>query len=203
MLGRSSCSGILGGEDEIGLHGELHILMGLIEGLGNAAAAVDAWEGPLHGLHDFVLSVGAIEVKSTASAVGFRATISSLDQLDPAMRSPLHVAAVRLAEDAAGMTLPERVTVARARISEASAAAEQAFSLRLLRFGYIDAMAGHYTRRLKVVDVRLFAVSGGFPVLTTRSVPQGVVSAHYVIDLDALGLPITSLTDVLQNTGLP
>jgi hypothetical protein len=195
-------SGVLDEEDEVGLHGELYILSDLIEELGDANVAVDAWKGPLHGLHDFILPIGAIEVKSTVSTTGFRATVSSLDQLDPAVRSPLHVAAVRLVDDATGATLPERIAMIRQRTLAAPLAA-QAFSMRLLRFGYIDAMAAHYTRRLRVADVRLFAVSGAFPVLTFRSVPAGVVSARYIIDLDAVALPATSLADVLRCAGSP
>jgi hypothetical protein len=195
--------GLLSEEDEIGLHGELHILMELMDRFRDAAAAVTAWEGPLRGLHDFALPVGAIEVKSTAAAVGFRATIASLDQLDPAIRSPLHLAAVRLADDASGSTLPERASKAWERISESSLTAAQAFSLRMLRAGYIEAMAGHYTRRLQVTDVRLFAISAAFPALTARSVPPGVVSACYVTDLDVVGLLATSLADIFHDAGLP
>jgi hypothetical protein len=196
-------AGILGDEEEIGLHGELHILIELIDSLGDAAKAVECWEGPLRGLHDFALPSGAMEVKSTASPVGFRATVSSLGQLDPAIRSPLHVAAVRFADEASGRTLPERVSLVRGRMAEAPDAAVQAFSLRLLRSGYVDAFAESYARRLKMADVRLFAVSGAFPALTVRSVPTGVVSARYVIDLDAVALPSVSLADVLQNAGPP
>lgn len=192
-------SGVLSEEDEIGLHGELHILMELADRLQEPAAAVDAWKGPMRGLHDFVLPVGAIEVKSSVAAAGFRAVISSLDQLDQAVRSPLHLAAVRLKDDAAGMTLPERVATTRERLSGLAASA---FSLRLLRYGYIEVMAEHYTRRLKLGDVRLFEVTDSFPSLTVRTVPRGVISASYVIDLDIAGLASVTLPDVLQDARL-
>lgn len=195
-------SRILSHDDEVGLHGELHILMELVEHFHDAVAVIDAWEGPLRGLHDFALRVGAIEVKSSAATVGFRAVVSSLDQLDHALRSPLHVAAVRLADDATGLTLPERIAVVQERLS-GSAGAAAGFSLRLLRCGYIDGMAAHYVRRLKVNDVRLFAVTETFPAVTARTVPPAVLSASYVIDLDALGPPSISLSDVLQDVGSP
>jgi hypothetical protein len=195
-------SGVLSEEDEIGLHGELYVLMELAEHLGDAAAAVEAWEGPMRGLHDFALPIGAMEVKSSVAAAGFRAAISSLDQLDPAVRSPLHVAAVRLTDGAAGMTLPDRVASARERMSGSPAAAS-GFALRLLRYGYIEAMAAHYTRRLQIGDVRLFEIARGFPALTSRSVPRGVVSASYVIDLDIPGLAAATLPDVLQDARSP
>lgn len=195
-------SGVLSQEDEIGLHGELHILTELIERLRDSAAAVEAWEGPMRGLHDFVLPVGAMEVKSSVASVGFRAAISSLDQLDQAVRSPLHLAAVRLTDDAVGMTLPERVAATREQLS-GSLAAASGFSLRLLRYGYIEAMAAHYTRRLKLGDVRLFEVTDGFPALTSRTVPRGVISASYVLDLDFTKLASTALSDVLQDARSP
>ncbi|MFZ1428722.1 MAG: PD-(D/E)XK motif protein [Geminicoccaceae bacterium] len=195
-------SGILSQEDEIGLHGELHILTELIERLQDAAAAVEAWEGPMRGLHDFVLPIGAMEVKSSVASIGFRAAISSLDQLDQAVRSPLHLAAVRLTDDAVGMTLPERVAATREHLS-GSLVAASGFSLRLLRYGYIEAMSAHYTRRLKLADMRLFEVTDGFPALTSRAVPRGVVSASYVIDLDVPGLASATFSDVLQDARLP
>ncbi|MBI0436073.1 PD-(D/E)XK motif protein [Roseomonas sp. KE0001] len=194
--------GILSEEDEIGLHGELHVLTKLTESLQDAVAAVGAWEGPMRGLHDFVLPVGAIEVKSSVAVAGFRAAISSLDQLDPAVRSPLHLAAVRLRDDPVGLTLPERVAATREALSGSLAAASD-FSHRLLRYGYIEAMAAHYTRRLKLDDMRLFNVADGFPALTARGVPRGVVSASYVIDLDVPGLTSATLPDVLQDARSP
>jgi hypothetical protein len=156
----------------------------------------------MRGLHDFALPVGAIEVKASIAAAGFRAAISSLDQLDPAVRSPLHLAAVRLTDEAAGMTLTDRVASARERLSGSPAAAS-GFSLRLLRYGYIEAMAAHYTRRLQIGDVRLFEIAGGFPALTFRTVPRGVVSASYVIDLDVTDLVSVTLPDVLQDARPP
>lgn len=195
-------SGVLSKEDEIGLHGELHVLTKLAVDLQDPMAAVTAWEGPMRGLHDFVLQIGAIEVKSSVAVTGFRATISSLDQLDQAVRSPLHLAAVRLRDDPVGLSLPEQVAATRAVLS-GSLEALSAFSHRLLRYGYIEAMASHYTRRLKLDDVRLFKVADGFPALTVRAVPRGVISASYVIDLDVSGLTAVTLSDVLQDASWP
>jgi len=191
--------GVLGEEEEIGLHGELHILLELIDQLPDTAAAVNAWQGPLRGLHDFALPIGSIEVKSTAAPVGFRATIAALDQLDPAVRSPLHVAAVRLAEHPAGLTLTELVAKVRERVAAASQAAVQTFSLRVFQAGYLEAMASNYVRRFQVSDVRLLPVIEPFPMLTSRMMPRGVVSVRYVIDLDATDLPTVRLADVLQD----
>lgn len=193
--------GVLDEEDEIGLHGELHTLLELVDRFPDAVMAVNAWQGPIRGLHDFVLPLGALEVKSTTAPTGFRATISALDQMDPAVQSPLHLVAVRLVEHAAGITLVERVALVRERVSRVSPSALQTFSLRVLQAGFIEAMAGHYTRRFQVSDVRLFPVAGSFPMLTIRSVPRGVISARYVIDLDAVDLPVVTFNDILHDVG--
>jgi hypothetical protein len=195
-------AGILSEDEEIGLHGELIVLERLLAALPDSVAVVDMWQGPLRGLHDFMLPVGALETKATTAAKGFRATIGSLEQLDLAIRSPIYLSAVRLAGSDAGSTLPQRVAQLRALLTAWSGEAAQSFSSRLLRAGYVDAFADRYTRRLIVSDLRWIEVSGDFPLLTAASVPRGVVSARYVIDLDVLPLPTTSLTTILEAAGL-
>jgi hypothetical protein len=195
-------AGILSEDEEIGLHGELVVLEQLLAALPGNAAAVDMWQGPLRGLHDFVLPVGALEAKATTSATGFRATIGSLEQLDLSIRSPIYVAATRLVGSDFGSTLPQRVAQLRALLATCGGQAGHSFSARLLHAGYIDAFADRYTRRLIVSDLRWIEVSADFPLLTAASVPRGVVSARYVIDLDMRPLPTTSLTTILEAAGL-
>ncbi len=195
-------AGILSEDEEIGLHGELVVLEQLLAALPDAAAVVDMWQGPLRGLHDFMLPLGAMEAKATTSATGFRATIGSLEQLDVSIRSPIYLAAARLAASSAGLTLPQRVAQLRALLTMRGSEAVQAFSARLLRAGYIDAFADQYARRLIVSDLRWIDVRADFPLLTSASVPSGVVSARYVIDLDMHPLPTTSLATILEAAGL-
>lgn len=195
-------TGILTEDEEIGLHGELVVLEQLVAALPDSAAVVDMWQGPLRGLHDFMLPVGALEVKATTSVTGFRAQIGSLEQLDLSIRSPVFLAAVRLAASNAGQTLPQRVAQLRTLLIMCGGQAGQNFSARLLRAGYVDAFADRYTRRLIASDLRWIEVSADFPLLTPASVPRGVVSARYVIDLDMHLLPTTSLTTILEAAGL-
>jgi hypothetical protein len=195
-------AGILSEDEEIGLHGELVVLERLLAALPDSAAVVDMWQGPLRGLHDFMLPVGALEAKATTSATGFRATIGSLEQLDLSIRSPIYLAAVRLAASNAGSTLPQRAAQLQALLTRCGGHAGQSFSARMLRAGYIDAFADRYTRCLIVSDLRWIDVSADFPLLTAVSVPHGVVSARYVIDLDVRPLLTTSLTTILEAAGL-
>ena len=102
-------AGILSEDEEIGLHGELVVLELLLAALPDSARVVEMWRGPLRGLHDFMLPIGALEAKATTAVAGFRATIGSLEQLDLSIRSPIYLAAVRLAVSSAGLTLSQRV----------------------------------------------------------------------------------------------
>lgn len=194
--------GILGEEEEIGLHGELVVLEQIMAGSTDVRSAVEMWKGPLDGLHDFVLPEGAIETKASTASTGFRANIASFDQLDLAIRSPLYVAAVRFSPGE-GMSLPERIDCIRAQTTARSPTVLQELNLLLVRAGYADALAERYTRRLRLVELRLFEVTDVFPALTARLVPRGVVAARYVVDLDSLPLPTTSLPRILQTAGLP
>ena len=188
---------LLGPEEEIGLFGELHVLELLLDYVPYPAVLLEAWTGPAGGLHDFVFGSGAIEVKTTLSSEGFRATITSLEQLDPAVRSPLHVAAVRLAARQGGLTLPEQVARLRERFPSVGV-----FDIRLSQAGYLVAMAEHHVRRFVVPECRLLEVDGRFPHLTPRSVPAGVLSARYTIELDAIPSGRPDLSGFLRNAGV-
>jgi hypothetical protein len=102
--------GVLGQEEEVGLVGELSLLLALLRVHVEPTLTIESWQGPLDGVHDFVLGTGAIEVKTTLAASAFPAVIASLDQLDDSARRPLYIAAFRSSLSAAGKTLPNFVT---------------------------------------------------------------------------------------------
>lgn len=188
---------LLGPEGEIGLFGELHVLELLLDHVPDPESLLGSWTGPAGGLHDFLLGSGAVEVKTTLSSTGFRANISSLEQLDPAVRAPLGVAAVRLALSARGQTLPEKVLQLRERLPAAPA-----FDMCLLQAGYLPEMTEHHVRRFMVSGFRLIEVDTGFPHLTPRSVPDGVVHARYTIDLETIRSGEMDLSTFLMMAGL-
>ena len=81
--------GFLSPEKEVGLFGELEFLRETLSLGLPAITAIDGWEGPFEGVHDFKFGNGAVEVKTTLSPIGFRAQINSLEQLDDALVQPL------------------------------------------------------------------------------------------------------------------
>ena len=188
---------LLGPEEEIGLFGELHMLELLLDHVPDPETPLAGWTGPAGGLHDFVLGSGAIEVKTTLSSTGFRANIGSLEQLDPAVRAPLCIAAVRIALSPSGCTLPEKVSRLRERLPPTPV-----LDMCLLQAGYLPEMTGHHVRRFMVSGFRLLEVDAGFPHLTPRSVPGGVVHARYTIDLETIRIGQMDLSVFLTMAGL-
>lgn len=94
---------------EIGLFGELSVLLDWLRAGGNPQKLADVWTGPLHGARDFCFDdTYALEVKSSVKITPFCATIESLEQLDTSEYPELRVAAVCLEEVDEETTLADR-----------------------------------------------------------------------------------------------
>ncbi|PHV30766.1 PD-(D/E)XK motif protein [Janthinobacterium sp. NFX145] len=187
-------------EAEIGLVGELYVLRLIIDAGVPAPVAVDSWCGPLDALQDFELGTGALEVKSTLSAIGFPAKIGSLEQLEDSVRQPLFVISVRLKQITTGKTMPEIVDEMQC-IVKGDAEAERLISERLLAAGYIEQHAERYTRRFTQASTRIIEVSENFPRLTLGNVPLGITKASYEIDLDKAAGKVVEIDEALKKLG--
>jgi hypothetical protein len=187
-------------EEELGLVGEIRVLIALLDLGLSAAAVLQAWEGPSNGIHDFVLGTGAIEVKCSVADAGFSAKIHSLEQLDDTVHKPLFMAAVRLRNDSAGWTLPQHLMHVRERISD-DAEAERLLRERLWSIGYSDEHVAKYARTFSLGDIVLFEVREGFPRLIHGTVPLGVRKALYEIELDHVAAAKLSIADAVQLLG--
>lgn len=192
--------GVLGQEAETGLFGEMVVLKSLLEAGVPATFALDAWQGPLDGLQDFLVGSGAIEVKTTLSANGFPATVNSLEQLDETLRQPLYVAGVRLTLGGAGKTLPEFTGVIRELLKDQPTALGM-FESRLVQAGYLHALAEKYVRRFTHSGTAVMPVEGDFPRLTRMNVAPGVRKTRYEVDLDLSGVADVGLVHALEKLG--
>lgn len=190
----------LGLEGEIGLFGEIEILRDLIAEL-SPSVAVDAWKGPLDGIHDFTFGAGAIEVKSTASPNGFPAAIGSLEQLDDSRIFPIFLAGVRLAPDASGQTLSEQIGELRGLLIDQPPVLAMLNDL-LIRAGFLDGAAEDYVRRFSRAGVRIMRISDGFPRLTRSNVAAEIDKVRYELDIDRIVAPEISLEKSLQQLGV-
>lgn len=86
-------------KEEVGLFGELSVLLDWLRAGGNPQKIADVWTGPQHGARDFRFDdENALEVKSSVNVTPFCATIESLEQLDTSEYPELRLAAVCLEE---------------------------------------------------------------------------------------------------------
>lgn len=181
FMGREG-AGILSAEAEIGLFGELVILDKLILSGMPAIDAVNAWQGPIDGLQDFLIGTGAIEVKATASQGSFPAKISSLEQLDNSLVRPLYLAGIRLELHDAGITLPAFAQLVRSKLISDTMAIS-IFENRLIQAGLLGAYVDGYTRCFIHSGTVAFMVNEEFPRLTAGNVGIEIRKACYELDL--------------------
>lgn len=161
--------------------GELHVLESLLE---IDPRLLAAWAAPMNGLHDFELSGHAVEVKATLGP-GWRATISSLDQLDTTGLERLDLIHIRLLESDAGSTLQDQIDRVERLLSDISAVRD--FSNLLLQRGLAPGdQIARSALRASVEQVHAWTVAGGFPRLRREQLPSGIIDATYQIDLRQL-----------------
>lgn len=187
-------------EDEIGLVGELTLLRAIIDSGINTTVAIESWVGPINGIQDFEIGTGALEAKSTLSALGFPAKIGSLEQLNDAIRQPLFVVGIRLKPSIYGQNLPEIVAALQLKIL-GNTEAERLLTERLIAAGYIDAHSDRYTRRFELAGTRIVEVINNFPRLTSGNVPAGIMKVMYEIDLDKVSSENVALNEALRKMG--
>jgi hypothetical protein len=192
--------GVLSPEAEVGLFGELVVLDAMIEAGVPAKAALEIWQGPDDGLQDFMLASGGIEVKTTIAAGEFHARITSLEQLDDSLRQPLFLAAVRLALDPGGQTLPQFVDALRIRFEENRPVADL-LDLRVLQAGLLPMSSDRYKRRFRHLSTAVLAVRDNFPRLTKATVHPCIRKARYDVELDLDALGRVSLEHALEALG--
>jgi len=192
--------GLLSSEAELGLYGELVILDRILAAGMPTRNALEIWQGPLDGLHDFMPGMGSIEVKTTLAVGSFPITVSSLDQLDDNLRQPLFLAAVRLALDESGTTLPEMADEIRARLRASDADAGM-FDVRLIQAGLLPTVLDRYTRRFRLSSIAIMPVSNGFPRLIRADVHPAIRDARYDIDLNLAAVVEVGLAYALEQLG--
>ena len=191
---------VLGPEAEIGLVGELSFMRLLFEKGVPAASILDSWQGPLNGLHDFILGFGAIEVKSTVASNGFPATIGSLEQLDASLVGPLFLAGVRFVLDGSGMTLPKVVDDIVCRLGD-HPETKAKFESLVLRAGFLRAFSDLYNRHFAHSDTRLLSVDDKFPALTRHNINPAIRKAWYELDLDLVSAHDVRVEMALEELG--
>lgn len=192
--------GVLSGEDEVGLLGELHVIRLLIGAGIPIGEAVDWWQGPADSLHDFVCPHGDIEVKSSIRVGPFSANVGSLDQLDESLVQPLYLAAVQFSLSASGLRMPQHIDSVR-ELLRPNTAAVAAFEGKLLLAGYHQVLAARYHRQFSYLMTSFYEIHGDFPRLTKGNVSAGIVEAKYRLEVDSAKFAALPLNDVIRRIG--
>jgi len=166
----------------LGLIGELLFLEKQIPRLG-PTSAVESWLGPTGAPQDFQTGGRLFEIKVCAIA-SHVIVISSLEQLHTGS-TPTNLVVYSVgacAEDRQG-AFSANTLIQRVRSLLTEAAALPAFDLKLAGLGY-DEDQPECGSPFMVEKVRAFDVNNSFPRLTPVSVPTGIDSASYCINLD-------------------
>ena len=167
-----------------GIVGELNFLRTLVNEHGTQA--YKSWIGPDNQRHDFRGADCAVEVKSSTTATGRRATISSVDQLEPPHSDvELFLKYFQLRNDAEGDSVPSLID----EVVEAGVPLLEILS-KLKKVGYVPGNEDQYEQFTFVVQNQfLYNVSeNGFPKILRSTfpdgdLPPGVASLTYTIDL--------------------
>ena len=187
-------------EAELGLIGELAALNAIIKEGVAASTAIEGWLGPLDGVQDFHLGLGALEVKASISPAGFPAKIGSLEQLDDRARQPLFVVGAKFRQVDSGSNLPTFVAEMLASLKD-DQEAQRLFGERLLAAGYFTQHADRYPRRFVLNEIRVIEVAEGFPRLIQGVIPPGILGARYDIDLDRAPGERITINQALKRMG--
>jgi hypothetical protein len=177
--------GALSREEQVGLLGEIAVLRIFAEVAGHSAA-VEAWKGPVDGIHDFVAGGAAVEVKSVLG-IGTHLHISHFDQLEFMGLSSLTIGRVRFREGHDGKSLPSHVETIRRETADASPAAVSELENKLLRAGYLDVDAPLYSSIHFVQEaLYCYAVGEHFPRLARAAIPSAILDGSYTLDEKAI-----------------
>ena len=187
-----------GREKEIGLWGELAMLNALFAQHG-AASAIDWWQGPSRGEHDFTLPEGDLEVKTTSSERRIH-WFSDPRQLNPTLGRPLWVVSIQVTKSAGAgaRTLPEFVAEVQTQIPSSHS---DLFLAALAEVGWSEEAIPLLQSRWRVrSQPAVFEVTNEFPAVTEARLAETGVPVERVVDLRQRisldGLPEASVNPI-------
>lgn len=177
-------SGRLGIEQQKGLLAELLTLRDLVSPRIGLLGALQAWVGPIGGVHDFRLPHASIECKAVRGSSEPFVAISSEHQLDSPASGPLYLRIVELQQSEQGtreaITLSSIIADLIAQSASLGQPLLDLFGARLEAAGirpedtYVD---DHWSLR----SVLTAHVCDQFPRIAPRSLPAGISGVRYAL----------------------
>jgi Putative PD-(D/E)XK family member, (DUF4420) len=173
----------LGLERELGLWGELTLLLKLIE-TQHPARAIEAWQGPTGGEHDFTLPEGDVEVKTTSLERRIH-WFSDPHQLRPTLGRRLWVLSIQVTPSVGEgtRTLPELVAALR-NDARVSLSARDPLEAGLAASGWRDGRDELYLKRWRLRTAPVtFEVTDAFPGITESLLEASGFPAEHLVEL--------------------
>jgi len=160
-----------------GLYAELCFLEHLIEN--TTPRALDSWQGPHNGLHDFVMENYAVEVKSYMSQQSVR--ILNERQLDPHSSNKLFLATFHIQEDPSGISINEKIEILEKKFA---GKLKLQFISTLNDSGYFKTHAIYYEKFLLKENTRsLYQINTDFPSNKVLNLNPEIFNIKYQLDL--------------------
>jgi hypothetical protein len=178
-------SALLTREEVRGLIGELITLARLITLIGDEAA-VAAWRGPLGGIRDFESELIHAETKTFSPSVGAVVYISDPLQLEAPTGHSLKLVCIAIDQSPSGFTLLQYVLAVESLLNGHSTVMDL-FRQRVAAAGFLPSMADSLPETFAAFEPRVFEVRDGFPRILPGSIPPGVRSVRFAVELAVLG----------------
>jgi hypothetical protein len=201
-------SALLTREEIRGLIGELVTLARLITLIG-ADAAVTAWRGPLRGIRDFESELLYAETKTFTPSAGASVYISDPLQLEAPPGRRLKLVCIAVDQSPSGSTLFQYVLAVESLL-QGDSNTLNLFRQRVAAAGFLPSMDEALPDKFVAFEPRVFEVRDGFPRILPATIPSGVRSVRFAVELAALSgfatqtdAAIGSRSSLLSSSPLP
>ena len=187
---RGGGGGLLTGEEQKGLIGELLVLEKYLMPTFSPAAALGAWRGPLDAAKDFTIGQIAIESKARGTANASEVRISSEQQLDETGLDALflHVSVLDGVEGdhPDGLTVTDVAQRVRDRLVQADPHAGDKYDALLASagFSFDDDYSG---TKWSGGERGVYQVKDDFPRLVVGAIPSAASRVEYSLSLSTCG----------------
>jgi hypothetical protein len=167
---------------QMGLYAELHVLKNVLLTEVGHRQAITSWVGPDADQKDFSLAKFFLEVKSFISSKGAKVQISSLGQLDDAIK-PIYLLAYGLTNSDNGNDIPTIVNDILASIPTYDFQMLNIFEDRLASYGYVREITQPPFSRYIIDSSRCYQINQDFPRIVPLMVQSNISNVKYTLDL--------------------
>ena len=172
-------------EEQKGLFGEVYILDKLHDLTGGGI--LEAWKGPLNGLHDYESDRLNLEIKTTTRDPPV-IRISEIEQLTPLKAKDFFLIILQMSAQDSGMSLVDLIGKVEGRVS-ADESNLETYMEKLKRAGYHRQHELHYDVKFSVKTVLFCPIDDKSPVLKSEilgKVPGTVTKIGYSLNVSGL-----------------